>query len=205
MKSMLFFVFFVFLFTTINAQNVGFKFGLKVGFSQTDYGIKELIINDGGNFKINIEDAKVGFHGGATLQLKINKLIIQPEFLLNTVNVNYRLTGDLPNTVDTLRLAKETFTDLDIPLMIGFKSGALRLNAGPVGHIHLKSVSQLKDFKKLQWGWQAGIGFDFWILTIDIRYEGNFSKFGNHINFGNKSYAFSDNPQRLIGSLGVAF
>ena len=62
-----------------------------------------------------------------------------------------------------------------------------------------------ENFKKLLWGWQAGMGFDFWILTIDLRYEGNFSKFGNHIKFGNKNYSFSDNPQRLIASLGVAF
>lgn len=211
MRSIIFLMLFFFISLTANAQGVGFKFGAKVGFSQTDYGIKELIINDGGTIKMNIEDSKVGYHGGITLQLRVNKLIIQPEFLLNTTKVNYRLTRDISPTLDTL-LVSETFRNLDIPLMIGFKSGALRLNAGPVGHLHLSSSSELTDvagyeenFKKLQWGWQAGIGFDFWILTIDIRYEGNFSKFGNHIQFGNKSYSFSDNPQRLIGSIGVAF
>ncbi|MBL0118725.1 MAG: PorT family protein [Saprospiraceae bacterium] len=192
-------------------SRVGFKFGIKVGLSQADYGIKELLINDPNSFKIDITNTEVGFHGGITLQLKINKLIIQPEFLLNSSKVNYKLSGNLPNSLDTL-LASETFRDLDIPLMIGFKSGALRLNVGPVGHLHLNSTSDLtkidgyeENFKKLLWGWQAGMGFDFWILTIDLRYEGNFSKFGNHIKFGNKNYSFSDNPQRLIASLGVAF
>ena len=65
--------------------------------------------------------------------------------------------------------------------MIGFKSGALRLNAGPVGHLHLASTSQLtkisgysENFEKLKWGWQAGMGFDFWIITIDLANKGNF-------------------------------
>jgi len=212
MRVQLFIAFLMAGAVALSGQNVGFKFGIKAGFSQTDYGIKELLVTDPGSFKMMIEDSRVGFHGGITLQLRINKLIIQPEALLNTINVNYKLTGNIAGTIDTLLLAKETFRNLDIPLMIGFKSGILRLNAGPVGHLHLSSLSDLtkisgysEQFNKLEWGWQAGMGFDFWKLTIDIRYEGNFSKFGNHIRFGNKSYSFSDNPQRLIGSVGIVF
>ena len=211
MRSLFLICALAFISLNLSGQGVGFKFGIKVGLSQADYGIKELLISDPNSFKIDITNTEVGFHGGITLQLKINKLIIQPEFLLNSSKVNYKLSGNLPNSLDTL-LASETFRDLDIPLMIGFKSGALRLNAGPVGHLHLNSTSDLtkidgyeENFKKLLWGWQAGMGFDFWILTIDLRYEGNFSKFGNHIKLGNKNYSFSDNPQRLIASLGVAF
>ncbi|HND75364.1 MAG TPA: hypothetical protein PKW10_13030, partial [Saprospiraceae bacterium] len=127
------------------------------------------------------------------------------------INVNYKLTGIFSGTIDTI-LAKETLQDLDIPIMLGFKSGILRLNAGPVGHLYLDSSSDLfkvsgysEQFDKIKWGWQAGLGLDIWKFTIDLRYEGNFSKFGDHIRFGGKSYSFSDRPQRLIASLGLAF
>lgn len=212
MKKLFLLLFLIPVFFVTNAQKSGFKFGIKVGLSQTDYGIKELVVNDGGSYKIDIEDTPVGFHGGITLQLKLNKLIIQPEFLLNSSRVNYKVTGSIPSIADTLLFADEKFNDLDIPLMIGFKSGALRLNAGPVGHLHLNSTSELtkisgysQNFEKLLWGWQAGMGFDFWIITIDLRYEGNFSKYGNHMKFGNKTYSFSNSPQRLIGSVGIVF
>lgn len=200
----------VFLATALFSQKTTFKVGVKGGISRYDYGIKELDITQPETFKINLEEEKFGFHAGITLQLKVNKFILQPEFLFNSMKVNYKISnypGSLPET-----LLGETFRDLDIPLMIGFKSGALRLNAGPVGHIHLQSVSELfkldsysENFKKLQWGWQAGMGIDFWKITMDVRYEGNFYKFGNHIQFGDVTYQFSSEPARLIGSLGFQF
>ncbi len=201
----------ILLTSSISAQNLGFKFGIKAGFSQTDYGIKELHIQSTDDFKMAIEDSRVGYHGGITLQLRIRKFILQPEVIFNTINVNYKLTGIFSGTIDTI-LAKETLQDLDIPIMLGFKSGILRLNAGPVGHLYLDSSSDLfkvsgysEQFDKIKWGWQAGLGLDIWKFTIDLRYEGNFSKFGDHIRFGGKSYSFSDRPQRLIASLGLAF
>jgi len=195
----------------LQAQNVGFHFGIKAGFSQTDYGLKELLVSDPDDFKMVIENSRVGYHGGITLQLRLNKLIIQPEAILNTINVNYKLSGRIGGIIDTI-LAKETIRNLDIPFMIGFKSGVLRLNAGPVGHLYLDSSTDLfnvsgysEQFNKIEWGWQAGMGLDIWKITIDLRYEGNFSKFGDHIRFGDKSYAFSDNPARLIASVGLMF
>jgi hypothetical protein len=102
-----------------------------------------LLIRD--DFKMVIEDSRVGFHGGIALQLRIKKFIIQPEVLVNTINVNYKLTGRISGLIDTI-LAKETIRNVDIPLMIGFKSGVLRLNAGPVGHLYLDSSSDLLKF-----------------------------------------------------------
>ncbi len=201
----------ILIWSGISAQNFGFKFGIKAGFSQTDYGIKELQIQNTDDFKMAIEDSRVGYHGGITLQFRIKKFIIQPEAIFNTIKVNYKLTGKISGTIDTI-LAKESFQNLDIPIMLGFKSGVLRLNAGPVGHLYLDSSSDLfkvsgysEQFDKIKWGWQAGLGLDIWKITIDLRYEGNFSKFGDHIRFGDKSYSFSDRPQRLIASLGLAF
>lgn len=84
------------------------------------------------------------------------------------------------------------------------------MQAGPVGHIPLKYISELthlegfsSDFSPIEYGYQVGIGIDFFNLMLDLRYEGNFSKFGDYIRFNDKSYRFSDMPTRLLLSVAV--
>lgn len=57
-------------------------------------------------------------------------------------------------------------------------------------HIALNNNSELKgldgfksNYKGATYGYQAGIGFDFSKLSFDVRHEGNFSKYGDHITF----------------------
>lgn len=193
----------------LQAQSNTFKIGIKGGISKYDYGLSKLIISDP-KLSLTILDKSVGFQGGAVIQIKLGKFLIQPEFIFNSNKVNYSVSDSQFSLVDTL--LSETYRDLDIPLMLGFKSGILRLNVGPVGHIHLSSTSELfefdsysQKFDKLKYGWQAGIGLDIWKIMIDIRYEGNFSKFGDHIVFNGRKYSFADNPNRLLVTAGLLF
>ena len=86
----------------------------------------------------------------------------------------------------------------------------MRLMAGPVAHYFLKSTSELFQFENyqqkfadLKYGWQGGIGVDLLNVMVDVRYEGNFSKFGDHITFSGQQYNFASSPARLIASLAV--
>ena len=195
---------------TVRAQNNTFRVGLKAGIAKYDYGLRQININDSKSFTLSIINDNVGFLGGAVFQLKLGKFVIQHEVLFNTSKVNYSISNRNFSLADTL--LSESYQDLDIPLMLGFKSGIIRLIAGPVGHLHLSSTSELfqidsyqSNFEKLQYGWQAGLGLDIWKFMIDVRYEGNFSKFGDHISFGGRRYNFNDNPTRLIGTIGLLF
>ena len=112
---------------------------------------------------------------------------------------------------DTLFL-KERYQNLDIPLMLGLKLGILRFNAGPVAHIFINNKSELTDlngyeskFQTATFGYQMGIGFDLSKIMFDLRYEGNFTNFGEHINFNGTKYAFDKGPTRLIATLGIKF
>ena len=60
-----------------------------------------------------------------------------------------------------------------------------------------------QKFDDITFGWQAGIGLDLLNIMLDIRYEGNFYTFGDHIVFGDQSYAFDNSPARLLGSLAI--
>ena len=202
----------ILLLLTINlpAQEGFFHVGIKAGISKYDYGVRILSINDLKKLDLNIVDEKVGFQGGVVFQMRFNKFIVQPEVIFNSNKVNYVIRNQNFALADTL--LSESYNDLDIPLMLGFKSSILRLNAGPVAHIHLNSTSDLlkiegysQQFERLRYGWQAGIGIDFWKIMLDLRYEGNFSKFGDHITIDGRKYSFSDRPARLIGTIGLLF
>ena len=62
-----------------------------------------------------------------------------------------------------------------------------------------------EDFKDMTIGYQAGLGVDIGRIGVDLRYEGNFTKFGSYITFGGQQYEFSQSPNRLLGSVTYRF
>jgi hypothetical protein len=98
-----------------------------------------------------------------------------------------------------------------MPVLVGFKVGFIRVNAGPVGHYFLNSNTELTDFKgyserfkKMTWGYQAGITIGTGRISADIRYEGNFTNAGSQVNFYGQSYSFANTPSRLIVGINFA-
>ena len=205
---------FIATFAFINTNHAQVKFGVKAGLSTIDISPNEIAINNpdnNQNLGLSIAEAKYGFHAGIFTTIPLGKWFIQPEVLLNTAKVEYQLT-DLSFSEVTNGFFSESYTSLDVPLLLGFKLGPLRLNGGPVGHIHINSQSELTDidgysqkFADMNYGWQAGLGLDIGKLRIDARYEGNFNKFGEHINFDDTAYNFDNSPGRFIASVGFAF
>ncbi len=185
------------------------KLGVKGGLCTYDLGVNEAIMftYDTDQFALNVQDARYGYHAGIVIQARIASFVIQPEILFNSNSVDYtfkEVTQSTPSNVFT-----EKYQNLDFPLMVGLKAGPLRLMAGPVGHYFLSSTTELDfgDYKQVfdefTFGWQAGIGLDLLNLMLDVRYEGNFYTFGDHIVFANQSYAFDNSPARLVASLGI--
>lgn len=191
-----------------------FKWGIKAGVSTSDLKSSDLIIVDPtvqDSFRLGIDKANIGFHFGVLTQIKFGVFIIQPECLFNSSSIDYNLSHI--NSTIVSSVLNETYKDLDIPILFGFSAGPVRLIAGPVGHIHLNSTSSLtdwngykQDFKDITYGWQAGVGIDFFrTVLLDIRYEGNFTKHGDHITFLGNKYPFSKTPARLLASIAVVF
>lgn len=197
--------------THFSASAQSFKWGLKVGISTPDIKPADVI---GGiktdSVSINVGDANYGFHFGTFVRVGLANFFIQPELNLNSSKVTYNVKALKGAALDSLQ--KETFLNLDVPILVGVKLSSFRINGGPVGHLHLSSTSELTKIKNFQakfadikYGYQLGLGADFGKLAIDLRYEGNFDKFGDHINIGGKSFSFSKNPSRLLVSFGLSF
>ncbi len=191
------------------------KFGIKGGVSAIDIEPSQLAITNTdalNEFGLSIAEADLGVHFGIFTQFRMGKFFIQPEVLFNSNKVNYQIE-DISNNNIATELFSESYQYLDIPVMLGFKFGPLRLNGGPVGHVFINSSSELLDvegyeqkFNDLTLGYQAGLGLDIGKrLMLDFRYEGNFNNFGDHITFFGQDFQFDDTPGRLIGSIGFKF
>ena len=191
-----------------------FRAGLRLGLSSTQIEASDFtIFNKAGvdTLSMALEEANYGIHAGLVFQIRINKLYIQPEVLFNSNSITYNVT-DLDDPDLPFVLKEEKYQYLDIPVLIGTKFGPIRLQAGPVGHVYVNSVSELTDFDNyealfanLTLGYQAGIGLDIWNLSLDVRYEGNFTKLGDHFTFYGEEYSFDQAPARFLFSLAYMF
>lgn len=189
------------------------KYGLKLGISTPDIkpaDVMALRFKSGADsFSLRVNDANYGFHAGAWVRLKLGAVYLQPEAVFNSAKVQYKINNIKTNGIDSLY---ERVNNLDVPILLGFKLGSFRINAGPVAHVHLggdSGLTGLADFKanfqSATWGYQAGIGLEFGKMGLDLRYEGNFNKFGDHISFGGTSYAFSKESSRMTLAVAYSF
>jgi hypothetical protein len=197
--------------THFSASAQSFKWGVRLGLSTPD--IKPADVANGiktDSVQVKIGDANYGFHFGGFVRLGAAKFFIQPEVNFNSSKVTYNVKALKGPALDSIQ--KEKFYNLDIPVLLGVKLSSFRINGGPVGHLHISNTSDLtkiksyqSKFEQLKWGFQLGVGADFGRLGIDLRYEGNFDKFGDHINIGGKPYSFDKNPSRLLASFALSF
>lgn len=215
MKAITLCIFCICVFTSsLSAQGKLITFGLRGGISTSDINASELMVTDAGYpdaLALSIKEAKYGIHFGAILRIG-KKYYFEPGLYFNSNSVDFDVetTDDLGNTFNSIK--SESYQNLDIPLLFGAKIGPIRLNAGPVGHVHIDSNSELTDvsgyeqkFEAMSFGWQGGLGVDLWQLSVDLKYEGNFSKFGDHVSIYGQDLNFSDSESRFILSLGYNF
>lgn len=196
-KKLLIFLFF-FLSLTIKYDSFAqFTIGIKggVNFSQLKTDFKTQSFGD--NLQQSL-DTKTGYVGGVYVRIG-SKFFIQPEFIFSakggSVNI---LKGGSTSSSQTVSIE---YTNFDIPVLIGFKVGPLRLNAGPMASFKISdkgldealkaySSNVSESFKNASYGYQAGGGLDLGALSLDLRYEGSLSEVTgntfNNINFTQK-------------------
>jgi hypothetical protein len=193
------------------------KFGLKAGVSTTSLSMPTIKTITSGTTSFNVDaltDAKYGFHVGGFVRLSLFGFFVQPELLFSTRTNEYTVSNVTNQSAPVSYIAKQSFNKLDIPVMLGFKLGPLRLNAGPVGSLLInspKSIITNPDFKnnysKMTIGYQAGLGVDLLnFLTFDLRYEGNLKKYQNQIqNLTGTKFNLDDRPNAFLLSVGIMF
>jgi len=183
--------------------------GVKFGLHSFELSSPNDIILPGNNGTLEFTDAKLGFQGGFYSKFEFGGISLEPRVMLHSTKVNYTLNGEGNGIVNSIR--EETFTNLDIPVMLGFDVLFLEAKIGPVAHLHLNSASDLFDidgyddrFDTATYGFRAGIGIDWGDINFGLEYEGNFSKFGEHITIGDTKFSFDETPSRIVFNVGIA-
>lgn len=205
MKKVLFIGFAILFFAYYGiSQN---QIGLKVGLSSYDFKTSNSLSTE--NIKLSISDASYGFQAGIYGRLGLLGIYIQPEICFNSNTVHYKLEElDKPGTIKEIRTA--SYRNLDFPVLFMITPAVFNFYAGPVGHYFLNDISDFKEkdkikemFKELTYGYQLGGGISLDKFTIDIRYEGSFSKNIKTVSIENQDFKISDSPSRFIFSLMV--
>lgn len=192
------------------------KFGIRGGVNTIEVNPNSLLImnqEDIEEFKLDLENARYGYHLGLFLQANSEFLFVQPEIWFRSNSAQFEVEGSQNG------MFSEYFTEkyqyIDIPVQFGVRLGPVRLGFGPVGHLFINSTtefidnSQVREYEKrfddITLGYVTGVGIDIWSFHLDLTYEGNFSNFGDHFNFYGRQYAFDTSPSRLIGTVGISF
>lgn len=180
------------------------KFGLKAGASSNNFKMDQ--VTNGTSAIAAAEEASWGFHGGAFVRISFLGLMVQPEVLFSMAENNMLVTDD---GVETLK--SQTFNKLDIPVMLGIKLGPLRVMAGPAASVMISSASDLVNdtenlYNSATFGYQAGLGVDLLKkLTLDVRYEGGLSNFGDEVTVGGETLTLDGRSNAILFSLGFMF
>ena len=207
-------------------------FTLPAAFGQLQFGIKGGIVSASSNMdtkltdlpsqevnydqlKVKAQDSKVGFQAGLFGRISLAALYVQPELMFTSTGSRVKVTeiyeGDQQENVEIIK--NQEFKKIDIPIMVGWKFGPARIQAGPVGSIMLEQQSAIEaaanakeEFNGATWGYQAGVGLDlFNTLTLDAKYEGSLSKLGESVKIGNKSYSIDNRPSQFVITVGLFF
>jgi hypothetical protein len=175
------------------------RFGIRGGIYSTR--IKDL---NGGDFSIAFNGIpKMGYHVGIITQAELGNAFIQPELLYCNIRNDIEKGSELTE----LEIRK-----IDLPVMLGYKWGAFKLQAGPVASVILYDTGELTAFsnydllvKRATIGYQAGFGFDISQLSLDFKYEGNLSKWFDGVKVGSEMMEFDARTSQLIFSIGLFF
>lgn len=171
-----------------------FKLGVRGGLNFNNVKM----IEQPSSYQLNYETG-MGFHFGLTSQLSIAGLFIQPELLFSTLTNDVTLDDLSSNGLD--EIGKQRFNKIDVPILFGFKMSKLKLGAGPVFSTVVSSKSDVLDSevqKGATVGYQLGAGFDFDKFNIELRYEGNLSKYGTGVKIGGNTYDFDQRINQVI-------
>lgn len=104
------------------------KFGIKVGAATAT--VPAYSISTGANNIEAVKNANWGLQAGAFLRLSLFGIYLQPEVVFASTSYDYNVS-----TITGSQVLSQKFNRLNIPVLIGFKLGPLRINAGPSASI----------------------------------------------------------------------
>lgn len=188
------------------------EFGLKAGLATEALQGQRFDLSQSGrdNLSLVLSDASYGFQIGALLRVPFSdRFGLQTEATFNTSATEFRFDDPDANLTQVFR---ERYNNLNVPLLASWKLAFLRFNAGPVGHFFVSSSSDLRDaegrervFDSFNLGYALGASADIGCITIDLRYDGNFSRYGEDFSVAGETFRVDQAARRWVGTVAYRF
>lgn len=169
----------------IQFSNAQISYGIKGGLNFASPSDAVTINNSGEVEAKTSVDANTSWHAGAWFRVKVPVLglYVRPEAIYTNITTSLPIV--LPDALADQVQTEYNVSRIDFPVLVGLKMfGVANVFAGPVFEYVLKSdidgTDQEFDVTSLDSddffvGMHVGVGFEFWKLGIDIRYETAFS------------------------------
>ena len=166
--------------------------GATQAFSQNGVGIKAGLSSTEIDFKSKDfvpADAQTGYHVGLFGRFGGAGFFVQPELLFTQTSGEFAFVPGGVSGGTPPENYKAEFNRLDVPVMLGFRMfKVIRVMAGPIASVNVNSklensASTVREanFKEATFGYQAGLGVDIGILSVEGKYEGGLSKVTENI------------------------
>ncbi|MCE7991580.1 MAG: PorT family protein [Roseivirga sp.] len=167
------------LFVSITGAYAQINFGPRVTLLQSRLSLKnEAAV-------VSEADPATGYQLGAFMRAKLFGLILQPELLYTQSKSGFNIEG-----VGSYKLELDK---IDLPIMIGYELGPVRLQGGPVFSLVTESKREQpngtvlfvrNEYSSTSVGYQGGVGIDLWKFAIDIKYERDLTNLGDNLDRG---------------------
>ena len=193
-----------------NTYSQDFKLGLKAGANYSFMSIQKELAPSVESYHIG--DPKFGWQAGIFGRIGILGFFVQPEVLYTNYNtvVEIQETGTSTKTTN-----KQSYSQISIPLMIGYKFiNIIRINVGPTFNYNLSVNQEGKNLiekvsspKNYTIGWEGGIGVDVWRFILDVRVSGSFDNFkiATPLSSSSSVYQTENKFYSFSVSLGYSF
>ncbi|MFW5820250.1 MAG: porin family protein [Bacteroidota bacterium] len=205
------------LFFSIGISSAQFiSFGIKGGLNYSNLRFDDIrdIAANSSEYHLQDDESFQGFHLGVMSRIKVLAAYIQPELYFNTAGGKVIIEEVQTGGANSEYARQIKYSKVDLPVLLGFKVGPLRVNGGPVASVILSEDNTVKDIipeletmsKSATIGFQIGAGIDVLkFLTLDYRFEGGLSKYGDGIKVRDNTYPFDSRANVHLISLGVMF
>lgn len=113
------------------------------------------------------------------------------------------------NDIEEYKIQKDY---LELPVSAGFKLGMFEISSGLSISKNLKVDNQFEDFagyttlpSRLTWGWHAGLGVNLQLVLLELRYQRDFTNYGDNQFINGHELTIPNQVDRLSAMIDFRF
>ncbi len=208
MRNRVFLLVFSFCLLALTSRSQDINVGAQIGSNASFIQVNEEFTLDGAKYSLRNENGNLGFKGGFFLEVRIGKVVVQPEFLFTQTRSTLSFQG--PDRRDQ---AEIRINNLEIPFMAGYQVlKFMRLYGGftvsyPITVEQVVNQSIIAPVSPYyldhSFRYSVGVGFDYERLRLDFRYGSDIGSANGSVLINNEFYPYDYRSHKISVQLGL--